>query len=268
MITKTILITGSTDGIGLQAARALAQRGHDVLLHGRSQDKLDRATAEVSAASGRPAHGFLADLSSLEATERLADAVADHVESLDVLINNAGVFNAPSAPTVDGFDIRFAVNTIAPYLLTRRLLPRIPASGRVINLSSAAQAPMDPRFDFGPSTRSEQVLYAQSKLALTMWSFALADALGEAGPLVVSVNPGSLLATKMVKEAFGVSGKDVGIGSDILVRSAESDVFEGRAGQYFDNDSGDFGPPHPDGTDIAKSRALLRRLSDTIAATP
>lgn len=265
MNTKTILITGSTDGIGLHAAQALAARGHDVLLHGRSQDKLTRAKAAVSEASGRPTQGFLADLSSLEATTALADAVSAHAERLDVLINNAGVFNAPRDPTVDGLDIRFAVNTVAPYLLTRRLLPRIPTSGRVVNLSSAAQAPMDIEMDLGPSTRSERVLYAQSKLALTMWSFALAHALGDDGPLVVSVNPGSLLATKMVKEAFGVGGKDVGIGRDILVRSAESAEFDGRAGAYFDNDAGRFAPPHPDGQDLAKCRALLQRLDDTIA---
>lgn len=264
MTTKTIFITGSTDGIGLQTARALATRGHRVLLHGRNPDKLARARAMVSEASGQEVTGLVGDLSTLAATKELADAVGEHVESLDVLINNAGVFNAPVAATSDGLDVRFAVNTVAPYILTRRLLSRVPASGRIVNPSSAAQAPMGPGMSFEPSSQSEQVLYAQSKLALTMWSFAMAHELGSEGPLVVSVNPGSLLATKMVKEAYGMGGKDIGIGIDILVRSAESDEFEGRGGQYFDNDSGRFAPPHPDGSDLAKCQALLQRLDATI----
>lgn len=218
----------------------------------------------VSEASGQDATGLVGDLSTLRSVEALAVSVGEQIDSLDVLINNAGVFNAPAAATADGLDIRFAVNTVAPYVLTHRLLSRLPSTGRIVNLSSAAQAPLGPTMSLEPSSRSEQVLYAQSKLALTMWSFAMAHELGSDGPLVVSVNPGSLLATKMVKEAFGVGGKDIGIGIDILVRAAESDEFEGRGGQYFDNDARRFASPHPDGSDLAKCQALLRRLDETI----
>ena len=102
--------------------------------------------------------------------------------------------------------------------------------------------------------------YAQSKLALTMWSRHLGQSLGEEGPMVVSVNPGSLLATKMVKEGFGMAGSDVGIGVDILVRTALADEFANASGQYFDNDAGRFASPHPDALDPQTTEAVLLEI--------
>jgi len=268
MNTKTILITGSTDGIGLAAARALAARGHEVLLHGRNPAKLERAKQEVAAArSGGPVSAFVADLSSLKAVAQLASQVADAHPDLDVVINNAGVFNTHETKSVDGLDLRFAVNTIAPYLLSRRLLPNLSSDGRIVNLSSAAQASVDFAGLSAPSVLDNGAIYAQSKLALTMWSRALAHELGDAGPSVFAVNPGSLLATKMVKDAFGVPGKDVGIGADILVRAALSDAFDGHSGEYFDNDRQDFGPPHQDALDLPRCQSLMHALDDVLEST-
>ena len=102
--------------------------------------------------------------------------------------------------------------------------------------------------------------YAQSKLAITMWSAHLASVWGDEGPMVVAVNPGSLLATKMVKEGFGMPGNDIGIGSGILVRAALSDEFANASGRYFDNDAGQFAAPHPDALDPEKNRALTGRV--------
>ena len=227
---KTILITGSTDGIGLATARLLAAQGHTVLLHGRQPAKLaDAAKALSGPAGAEPIETYLADLSRFSEVEGLAQAVAQRHARIDVLINNAGIFRTPETVTPDGLDMRFVVNMIAPYLLTQRLLPLMRTSGRVINLSSAAQAPVDLAALAGERKLDDMAAYAQSKLALTMWSHQLALVLGKDGPVVVAVNPGSMLGSKMVKEAFGVAGGDIGIGAKILVRAALSDEF-GRVG--------------------------------------
>ena len=160
--------------------------------------------------------------------------------------------------TQDGLDVRFAVNTIAPYLLTQRLLPLLGTSGRVVNLSSAAQSPVDPKALAGKVRLSDGAAYAESKLALTMWSRALALSLGDDGPAIIAVNPGSMLGTKMVKQAFGVAGGDVRIGAEILCRVALGDEFAAASGQYFDNDSGKFASPHLDALDPQKSSEIVR----------
>ncbi|GAB2756909.1 SDR family NAD(P)-dependent oxidoreductase [Nocardioides salsibiostraticola] len=260
-MTKTILITGATDGIGLAAATRLAAQGHDLLLHGRNADKLEATAQTVRAVGGGgEVSTLLADLSDLSEVERLAADVRAQRTELDVLINNAGVFRTEVTTTSDGLDVRFAVNTISPYLLTQRLLSLFGPTGRVINLSSAAQAPVDPSALAGQATLSDGAAYAQSKLALTMWSAHLAGTLKESGPVIVAVNPGSLLATKMVKDAFGVDGNDIAIGADILVRAALDEEFADASGKYYDNDAGRFADPHPDALDPKKNLTLTDRI--------
>lgn len=257
---KTILITGATDGIGLETAKKLAAEGHHLLLHGRNPAKLDAAAAAV----GGKTESYLADLSRIADVEALAQAITEKHDRLDVLINNAGILKAADPITEDGMDIRFVVNTLAPYVLTRRLLPLMQGSGRVINLSSAAQAPVDLRALAGATRLTDMEAYAQSKLAITMWSRELAGELAE-GPVVVAVNPGSLLASKMVKEGFGVAGNDIGIGADILHRAALTEEFAGATGTYFDNDAGRFATPHSDALDAAKSAAVLQAIEAALA---
>ncbi|MEM6797717.1 MAG: SDR family NAD(P)-dependent oxidoreductase [Acidobacteriota bacterium] len=270
---KTVLITGSTDGIGLEAAKVLASLGCRVLLHGRNRAKLEAARQELEGlAQGAPSPGssreissYVADLSRLAEVQALAEKVAAEHPQLDVLINNAGVYGAGDPRTEDGLDIRFAVNTFAPYLLTRRLAPNLGRSGRVINLSSAAQAPVNLEALMGDAALSDGAAYAQSKLALTMWSRSLALSLGESGPVVVAVNPGSLLGTKMVRDAYGIPGGDVGIGAEILRRAALDADFAAAGGQYFDNDSGRFASPHADALDASLGADLVRRIEAKLA---
>ncbi len=263
---KTILITGATDGIGLATAEILLSRGHRVLLHGRNPAKLEDTENRLAGLSANDGvETFVADLSRMDEVEAMARAVAERHASLDVLINNAGIFRTADSVTRDGLDVRFAVNTIAPWLLTRRLLPLIGASGRVVNLSSAAQSSVDPDALARHTGLADFEAYAQSKLALTMWSRALGLELGDSGPAIVAVNPGSMLGSKMVREAFGVAGGDIRIGADILTRAALADDFANASGKYFDNDAGRFADPHADALDPGKSAEVLRAIDAVLA---
>ncbi|MEO0476463.1 MAG: SDR family NAD(P)-dependent oxidoreductase [Planctomycetota bacterium] len=265
---KTILLTGATDGIGLATAKMLAPLGHHLLLHGRSVTKLEQTQEQISALRGAGnVETYAADLSDIKQVDTLAQAVANKHSSLDVLINNAGVFMATTTVTPEGLDIRFAVNTIAPYRLTTRLSSLMGPGGRVINLSSAAQAKVDLRALAGQNKRplSDNEAYAQSKLAITMWSNHLAALYQDDEPIVVAVNPGSLLGSKMVREAYGMAGSDLQIGADILARAALSEEFAHANGKYFDNDSGRFAQPHPDALDPEKTQALTDVIDKVLA---
>ncbi|KPA20779.1 3-oxoacyl-(acyl-carrier-protein) reductase FabG [Shimia sp. SK013] len=257
-MTKTILITGATDGIGYETAKLLVSEGHRVLVHGRSAEKLGRVTQDLVV------KGYRADLSSFSDTAAFAQAMNADFGTIDVLINNAGVLKTPKAQTADGLDVRFVVNTLTPYLLTCALLDQMPPDGRVVNLSSAAQAPVDLAAMRGQRELSAMEAYAQSKLAITIWSRELAVELPN-GPLVVAVNPGSLLASKMVKEGFGVAGNDLSIGAEILRQAALSDTFLGKSGAYFDNDSGRFADPHRDALNTEKSAAVYAEIKALVA---
>lgn len=265
-MTKTILLTGATDGIGFETAKLLAGKGHTVLIHGRSDKKLEATRKSLLRINGvGMIQTFRADLSRLNEVEALAGAIARDYSSVDVVINNAGVFSTPNPKTDDGLDVRFVVNTIAPYLLTKRLLPLLSSTSRVVNLSSAAQSPVSLEALSGGRQLSDSLAYAQSKLAITMWSFYLAKKLGSQGPMIVAVNPASLLASKMVKDAYGVKGNDLGIGADILVRAALSDEFANASGRYFDNDLGEFSPPHPNALNATKNTHLVAAIEAVIA---
>ncbi|SLN55928.1 SDR family NAD(P)-dependent oxidoreductase [Ruegeria meonggei] len=261
-MTKTILITGSTDGIGLLTAKKLIAEGHNVLLHGRSMSKLESTTAAV----GGNAETYVADLRDLSAVRNLAENVRAKHDKLDVLINNAGVLKAPQAVLANGQDIRFVVNTLAPFLLTELLLPIIPADGRVVNLSSAAQAPVNINALRGNVSLADMEAYAQSKLAITIWTREWPKTLTDA-PVMVAVNPGSLLASKMVKEGFGLAGNDMNIGADILIDAALGARFADMSGAYFDNDSGAFADPHAAALDENHSADVMNTIKDLISQT-
>jgi len=260
-MTKTILITGSTDGIGLVTAKKLAKEGHTILLHGRNAQKLAVAADEI----GGNTESYNADLSNVDDVKALANAILAKHKTLDVLINNAGVLKA-SQPVLDnGLDIRFVVNTFAPYVLTQLLLPIIPKDGRVVNLSSAAQAPVEQKAMLGELYLDDMSAYSQSKLAITIWTRELAKEL-ESGPMIVAVNPGSLLASKMVKEGFGIAGNDLNIGADILCDAALGARFADASGKYFDNDSGQFAQPHPAALNSEASALVMETIKQYTAA--
>ena len=265
-MTKTILVTGSTDGIGLETAIALLGEGHRVLIHGRNPQKLAK-TGELLSAKGYAdqIQLFVADLSELAEVRKLAIEVAEHTEQLDVLINNAGIFKTPEPLASNGLDVRFMVNTIAPWLLSKELLPQLSDTARIVNLSSAAQAPV--QFDalVGRAVINDDFeAYAQSKLALTTWSMDPNALALKRSQSMVAVNPGSMLGSKMVKEGFGTSGKDIGIGVTVLKRMA-LDAQAPRSGEYFDNDIGEYANPHPAALDASTRQKLLEAMTAIIS---
>ncbi|MEM9829246.1 MAG: SDR family NAD(P)-dependent oxidoreductase [Bacteroidota bacterium] len=255
---KTILITGSTDGIGKLAAIKLAKDSHHILIHGRNKGKLNKAVAEIrETAKSTKVDSFVSDLSNFSSTQKMITLLSTEIPKVDVLINNAGVFSSSMNTSQDNLDIRFVVNYFAPYLLTKGLLPLLKKSDspRVINLSSAAQSPVSLQALVGEKQVSPQEAYAQSKLALTMWSFYLSEEVKFLN--VIAVNPGSLLNTKMVREAYGQYWSSADKGADILYELAISEEYTESSGKYFNNDSGAFSEAHPDAYDQEKINQLI-----------
>ncbi len=255
---KVIFITGSTDGIGKLAAIKLAKEGHEIYLHGRNAAKLAAVISETKELSkNQNVKGFTADFSDLEEVKQMAEQINTELSKIDVLINNAGVFKSSKPLNKDGLDLRFVVNYFAPYLLTQELMSLLKkgTAPRIVNLSSAAQAPVSHSALSGKSQLSEQEGYAQSKLALTMWSFHLANTLQNIS--VIPVNPGSLLNTNMVREAYGRFWSSADKGANILYDLAVSENHKGITGKYFDNDKGGYGNAHSDAYDQTEIDKLI-----------
>lgn len=263
---KTILITGSTDGIGKLAALKMAKEGHQILLHGRNSKKLDEVIAEIKReASNENIEGFVADFSDISEVEKMSSEINEKITTIDVLINNAGVFKSSQAITKEGIDIRIVVNYFAPYLLTHNILDKLKSNteARIINLSSAAQHSVSMELLEGTIKVSDQEAYAQSKLAILMWSLHLTKI--EENISVVALNPGSLLNTNMVREAYGKFWSPADKGADIIYDLALVTDSKKLDGKYFDNDKGDFGLAHPDAYDlelvnklIVKTKSILK----------
>lgn len=232
-----ILVTGATDGLGRRVARELARRGAAVLLHGRSEERLKGALEEIHAQTGSEKLGsYRANLSSLTEVRALAERVSSDLDRLDVLVNNAGVISRGRRESEDGFELTFAVNYLAHFLLTNLLLPllRDSAPARIVNVASAGQSPIS--FDDVMLERGYEGMraYGQSKLAQIMFTFSLAERLGNTAVTANALHPASLMDTKMVLETFGYTMSTVEEGTDATVRLAVSPELEGVTGRYFD----------------------------------
>lgn len=237
-----IFITGSTDGIGEATAKHLVSLGHEVIVHGRNEEKVQNALKQTGASDG-----FVADLSNLKQVYELAKKIKEKYSHLDVLINNAGVSIVQNPFGDDGLDVRFKVNVIAPYLLTKELMGILDENSRVVNLSSAAQATVNLDALKGDARLSDSnMVYAQGKLALTEWTYYFART---QKPIFIAVNPKSFIGTKMVKETYGMAGVDLSFGVNALTKAAVSEEFANANGKYFDNDIERFSNPHPDALD-------------------
>lgn len=229
------MLTGATDGIGRLAVEELGRRGAHVFAHGRSADKVERSVGELRKAGIR-AEGLLADLSSLAQTKRLAEEIEKRVPNLDVLVNNAGVGfghdRTQRETSEDGFELRLAVNYLAPYLLTTDLLRAGIPRRAIVNVASIGQEPLD--FDDLMTERgySGIVAYRRSKLALVMSSFDLAAA--HPDRVVTVLHPGTLLDTNMVRGIGIEPHGPASIGRDAIVSAVERALSGEKSGQYYD----------------------------------
>ena len=233
---KTILVTGSTDGVGRYVAERLGVEGARVLVHGRDRARGEAAAKRIAKAGGE-ARFFAADLASLAEVRALADAVRQETDGLDVLVNNAGIGTAGNKREVsaDGFELRFAVNYLAGFLLTRLLMPLLEARApaRIVNVSSAGQQPLD--FSDVMLTRGYSGVraYCQSKLAQILFTIDLAEELKDRNITVNCLHPATYMDTTMVRQSGARPISTVEQGGAAILSLVESPALEGRTGLYF-----------------------------------
>lgn len=240
---RIALVTGATDGVGRQVAVALAGQGAQVLVHGRSRERGEALVAEIEGAGGT-ARFYQADFASLAEVRGLADAVARDHDRLHLLVSNAGIGRgAPGdgrEASADGHELRFAVNYLAGFLLTRRLLPLLrraaaegPDRARIVNTASLAQEPID--FDDVMLERdySGGRAYSQSKLAQIVDTMSLAPELEADGIAVTALHPATLMDTTMVRTAGRPVQSSVEEGRDAILHLAAGKDMAGRTGLYF-----------------------------------
>lgn len=240
--TRTILITGATDGLGRALADRLAADGAQLILHGRRRDRLDRAAAELAERFDRPAPPtVLADLADLSQVRGLSEQVAAATDHLDVLVNNAGIgAGEPDGRTrrvsADGYELRFAVNYLAGFDLTLRLLPLLRASGsaRIVNVASIGQHPIDFADVMLEHDYSGVRAYGQSKLAQITAGFVLAERLPANEVTVNSLHPATYMPTKIVLDEIGHSVDTLDEGTAATRRLVSSPDLATTTGRFFD----------------------------------
>lgn len=237
---KTILITGATDGIGKRIAYELAANGYHIILHGRNEEKCLRIVAELkNNLPGSNIDHISADFYSLANAKEMAEAILNRYDRLDVLINNAGIYNTTWKTSLDGFESNLAVNYLAVFVLTKNLqnLLQNSAPSRIVNVSSIAHK--RGRIDIDEITNQPAEFfdsykaYADSKLLLMYFTYCLADELSGSGVTVNALHPG-VVTTKMLIEGFNMTGEDVHIGAETPLFLATSPEVEGVTGKYFD----------------------------------
>jgi NAD(P)-dependent dehydrogenase (short-subunit alcohol dehydrogenase family) len=257
---RTIVITGATDGLGKGLAAELAPSRARLILHGRNPEKGEALLEDLKPTAAGELDFRLGDFGSLDDVRDLADSLSNE-ERIDVLVNNAGIGTArPREESEDGYELTFQVNYLAPFLLTHRLQPVLERSApaRIVNISSAGQAPID--FDDVMLERhySGVQAYCQSKLALVMLTFDLAEELENTGVTANCLHPGTYMPTQMVQQAGIDPVTPLEDGVAATMRLIASPELAGVNGHYFDGTSES--APHPQAED-PEARRRLRELS-------
>jgi retinol dehydrogenase-14 len=272
---KTVLVTGATSGIGLEASVELARRGARLLMVGRNAERTEAATADVVARSGsREVSHFLCDFASQKAIRSLADAIGARSRELHVLVNNAGGVNKTRRLTVDGIEATFAVNHLGFFLLTNLLRPLLvrSAPARVVTVSSIGHRGGALDFEDLGFERGYSIMraYQRSKLANVLFSAELARQLTGTGVTSNSLHPGAVdtniwsgapvWARPVIYLFFRPFFISAAQGATTIVQLAASPELEGVTGKYFEN--GQEVPPAP----LARDQALGQRLWEVSAA--
>jgi NAD(P)-dependent dehydrogenase (short-subunit alcohol dehydrogenase family) len=240
--SPTILITGATDGLGRALAHHLAGQGASLILHGRDPGRLGQVTDEIAGQAGAATPRTVrADLADLSQVRRMSDEVRDMTGRLDVLISNAGIGSGEPdgrerRTSADGYELRFAVNYLAGFLLTVDLLPllRAAAPARIVNVASLGQHPLD--FADLMITRgyTGTRAYGQSKLAQIMSGFELAGRVPADEVAVNSLHPATYMPTKMVTKEIGYTIDSISDGVAATSRLAIDPALAGVTGRFFD----------------------------------
>ena len=263
---KTALVTGSTDGVGRYVAERLAAEGARVIIHGRDRTRGEAVADRITQQDG-DARLLIADLASLAEVRSFAEAVRREADSLDALVNNAGIgtSGARRELSADGFELRFAVNYLAGFLLTRLLLPMLEsrAPSRIVNVASAGQQAID--FADVMLTRgySGARAYRQSKLAQIMFTFDLAEELVGRNVAVNCLHPATFMDTTMVRLSGVQPISTVEEGGAAILQLVTSPSLERRSGLYFSGTRES--RPDPQAFD-ADARRKLRALSFDLAS--
>jgi len=270
---KTVLVTGSTDGVGRYVAARLAAAGAKVLIHGRDKARAETLAAEIKREGRGEAVFYQADLSSLAATRQLAEAVIAGNQRLDIFISNAGIgsrtLGAECRTSADGHELRFAVNYLSGFLLAYLLLPLLKASApsRIVNVASLGQHPVD--FDDVMITRgySGSRAYAQSKLAQIMFTIDLAAELEGSGVTVNSLHPATYMNTTMVREGGITPISTVEQGGEAILHLAVGADVAGKSGLFFNGmQQAQANPQAYDAAARRRLRALSLELTGLAAA--
>ncbi len=233
---RTVLVTGSTDGIGLQTALELARMDAKVIIHGRSEERLNQAFARLRAQGAEPVGGVVGDYASFESVQRMADEVRRSFSSLSVLINNAGIYMNERELTQDGHEMTWQVNHLSMVLLTELLLSTLGhnAPSRIVNVASIAhtRGSIDLNDLDGEKTFDPYGAYAQSKLANIMFTYELADRIEGSGVTANCLHPG-VIGTKLLRQGFGIDGGTLKEGAETSVYLASDDDLRDVTGKYF-----------------------------------
>jgi NAD(P)-dependent dehydrogenase (short-subunit alcohol dehydrogenase family) len=241
MSAHTILITGAADGLGRALAERLACDGADLVLHGRRPDALADIAHTIAVTSGRQPRTVLADFADLDQVRAMATEVCDSIANLDVLVNNAGVGAAQPdsttrSTTPGGVELRFGVNYLASALLSLELLPRLRRNvpARIVNVASIGQHPLEFEDLMLENSYSGTRAYAQSKLAMIMFGFELADRLPADAVTVNSLHPATYMPTKMVLNSIGHSIDSLETGVAATHRLITDPSLDGITGRFYD----------------------------------
>jgi len=268
MAGKTVLITGSTDGVGRYVAAELAKQGAKVLIHGRDASRAAALISQIGARGQVAPSFYQADLSSLAGARQLAAAVAADHKLIDVFISNAGIGSmnggAERRVSPDGHELRFAVNYLSGFLLAHLLLPLIKAAApsRIVNVASLGQHPID--FDDVMIARnySGSRAYAQSKLAQIMFTIDLAEELKGSGVTVNALRPATYMNTTMVRAGGITPVSTVEEGGAAILHLATGDDVAGKSGLFFNGMRES--KANPQAYDAA-ARKRLRKISLELA---
>jgi NAD(P)-dependent dehydrogenase (short-subunit alcohol dehydrogenase family) len=234
---KTVLITGSTDGIGRQCAIDAAKEGACVIVHGREKDRLNQTILDIkNITQSESIYGTLADFTCMSRVKAMANEIKKQYEAIDILINNAAELINERVQTEDGYELQFQVNYLAHFLLTEELLPMILKrdGSRIINISSMIHSPV---VDFdnlqGEKSYSGSSAYAVTKTLNILHAYSLADIYKETKIGIFCVHPG-VIQTKLLKKTW-TGGAPVSEGADNVLYVAKSEALNSSTGLYIEN---------------------------------